>query len=136
MLWNEKSQTHPLQLRLAEQAARSLAITLRSFPVSAPEDVKPVLNKVFEEHVSALLVTGDALFFDRRADVIAFSLANRIVTFHTLPEEAVAGAVAAYGAELRTSINERPFTSAKFWQELHPPIYPWTKQRSSNLCST
>ena len=36
----------------------------------------------------------------------------------------------------RTSINERPFTSAKFWQELHPPIYPWTKQRSSNLCST
>jgi putative ABC transport system substrate-binding protein len=100
MLWNEKSPTHPLQLRLAEQAARSLAITLRSFPVSAPEDVKPVLNKVFEEHVSALLVTGDALFFDRRADVIAFSLANRIVTFHTLPEEAVAGAVAAYGAEL------------------------------------
>lgn len=66
----------------------------------APEDLKPVLNRIFEEHVSALLVAGDALFFDRRSDLVAFSLANRVPTFHTWPEHAVDGAVAAYGAEL------------------------------------
>jgi ABC-type uncharacterized transport system substrate-binding protein len=100
IFWNEKSLSHPLQVRLAEQTARTLGITLRSFPVRAPEDLKPVLNRVFEEHVHALLVPGDPLFFDRRADLVAFSLASRILTFHTLPEEAVDGAVAAYGAEL------------------------------------
>jgi putative ABC transport system substrate-binding protein len=100
MLWNEKTASHPVQVRLAEQTARSLGITLRSFPVRALEDLKPVLNNVFEEHVSALLVPGDALFFDRRADLVAFSLANRVLTFGTWPEEAVDGAVAAYGAEL------------------------------------
>jgi ABC-type uncharacterized transport system substrate-binding protein len=100
MLWNGKNPAARLQFQLAEQAARSLSIPLRSFSVQAPEELKPVLNKAFEEHVSALLVTGDPLIFDRRADVIAFSLANRVPTFHTLPEEAVDGAVAAYGAEL------------------------------------
>ena len=100
ILWNEKSPVQRLQVPLAEQAARTLGITLRSFPVQAPEDFKPSLNKVFEEHISALLVLGDPLFFDRRADVIAFSLANRVLTFHTLQEEAIDGAVAAYGVEL------------------------------------
>jgi putative ABC transport system substrate-binding protein len=100
MLWNEKNPTHPLQIQLAEQAARSLSIPLQFFPVRAPEDLKPVLNRIFEEHVSALLVAGDALFFDRRSDLVAFSLANRVPTFHTWPEHAVDGAVAAYGAEL------------------------------------
>jgi putative ABC transport system substrate-binding protein len=100
MLWNEKTASHPVQVQLAEQTARSLSITLRSFPVREPEDLRPVLNRVFEEHVTALLVPGDALFFDRRADLVAFSLANRVLTFGTWPEEAVDGAVAAYGAEL------------------------------------
>jgi putative ABC transport system substrate-binding protein len=100
VLWNEKTPSHRLPAQLAEQAARSLGIPLRSFWVQSPEDLKPVLNKALEEHVSVLLVAGDPLFFDRRADVVAFSLASRIPTFHTLPEEAVDGAVAAYGAEL------------------------------------
>jgi putative ABC transport system substrate-binding protein len=100
ILWNEKSETNALRLRLAEQAAAALGIAIRSFPVRAPEDVKPALNKAFEEHVGALLEEGDALLFDRRADVIAFSLAKQIPTFHTWPDEAVDGGVAAYGAEL------------------------------------
>jgi putative ABC transport system substrate-binding protein len=100
MLWNEKSASNRIALQLSEQAARSLGIQLRSFPVRAPEDLKSALNGAFGEKVSGLLVAGDPLIFDRRADVIALSLAMRIPTFHTLPEEAVDGAVAAYGAEL------------------------------------
>jgi putative ABC transport system substrate-binding protein len=95
MLWNEKNPTNPSMLRLAEQAATALRIPFRSFPVGAPEGLKSALDKASEEHVSALLVAGDALLFDRRTDVIAFSLANRIPTLHTLPEEAGDGAVAA-----------------------------------------
>jgi putative ABC transport system substrate-binding protein len=100
ILWNETNAGNVVRLRLAEQAARSLGISIRSFPVRAAEDVKPALHKALEEHVSALLEEGDALIFDRRTDVIAFSLANRIPTFHTWPDEAGEGGVAAYGAEL------------------------------------
>jgi putative tryptophan/tyrosine transport system substrate-binding protein len=100
MLWNEKEPTHPPQVELAEQATSSLGISLRLFPARTLEELKPALNKVVEEHVGALFVLGDALFFDRRADIVAFSLTNRVLTFHTWPDEAVDGAVAAYGAEL------------------------------------
>jgi putative ABC transport system substrate-binding protein len=100
MLWNENNTVNRSQAQLAEQAAKSLDIPFRSFRMRALEDLSPALNSAIEEHVSALLVAGDALLFDHRADVIAFSLANRIPTFHTLPEEAVDGAVAAYGSEL------------------------------------
>src|SRR5262249_40583605 len=74
MLWNEKVASNRLQFQSAEQAARSLGVPLRSFPVQGPEDLQPILNKVSEGHVSALLVAGDLMLFDRRADVIAFSL--------------------------------------------------------------
>jgi putative tryptophan/tyrosine transport system substrate-binding protein len=100
ILWNETSASNVVRFQLAEKTAKSLSIPLRSFPVRAPRDLKPVFNTVVEEHIGALLVEGDALLFDRRADVIAFSLANRIPTFHIWPEEAFEGAVVAYGPEL------------------------------------
>ena len=108
----------------AEQAARSLGVPLRSFPVQGPENVKPILNKVSEGHVSALLVAGDPLLFDRRADVIAFSLANRIPTFHDLPEAAVDGAVAAYGSDLADEYRRAAVYVAKILAGASPADLP------------
>lgn len=50
--------------------------------------------------MSAVLVLGDAFTFDRRYEIIAFSLRSRIPTFHSYPEEAADGAFAAYGPNL------------------------------------
>jgi putative tryptophan/tyrosine transport system substrate-binding protein len=124
ILWNEKSPTQGIQVRLAEQAASSLRITLPSFPVRGLDDLNPVLNKVVEQQVGALLVVGDPLLFDRRADVIAFSLANRIPTFHTLPEEAIDGAVAAYGAELADEYRRAAVYVAKILTGAAPADLP------------
>jgi len=68
--------------------------------ISHSHDLQATLNKVSEERLRALLIAGDPLLYDLRADVIAFSLASRIPTFHTWPDEAREGGVAAYGAEL------------------------------------
>jgi putative tryptophan/tyrosine transport system substrate-binding protein len=124
MLWNAKAASNRSMFQSAEQAARSLGVPLRSFPVQGPEDLQPILNKVFEEHVSALLVAGDLLLFDRRADVIAFSLASRIPTFHTWPEEAVDGAVAAYGAEIADQYRQAAVYVAKILAGAAPADLP------------
>jgi putative ABC transport system substrate-binding protein len=113
-----------VRVLLAERAAQSLGIQVRSFPVRASEELKPVLNKAFEEHVSALLAEGDALIFDRRADVIAFSLANRIPTFHNWPEEAIDGAVAAYGSELADEYRRAAFYVGKILAGAAPADLP------------
>jgi ABC-type uncharacterized transport system substrate-binding protein len=124
MLWNAKSASNRSMFQSAEQAARSLGVPLRSFPVQGPEDLQPILKKVFEEDVSALLVAGDLLLFDRRADVIAFSLASRIPTFHTWPEEAVDGAVAAYGAEIADQYRQAAVYVAKILAGAAPADLP------------
>ncbi len=92
--------------------------------MQGPEDLQPILNKVSARHVSALLVAGDLLLFDRRADVIAFSLASRIPTFHTWPEEAVDGAVAAYGAELADQFRQAAVYVAKILAGAAPADLP------------
>jgi putative ABC transport system substrate-binding protein len=124
MLWNAKSASNRSMFQSAEQAARSLGVPLRSFPVQGPDDLQPALNKAFEEHVSALLVAGDLLLFDRRADIIAFSLASRIPTFHTWPEEAVDGAVAAYGAEIADQYRQAAVYVAKILAGAAPADLP------------
>jgi ABC-type uncharacterized transport system substrate-binding protein len=124
MLWNAKSASNRSMFQSAEQAAKSLGVPLRSFPVQGPEDLQPILNKVFEEHVSALLVAGDLLLFDRRADVIAFSLASQIPTFHTWPEEAIDGAVAAYGAEIADQYRQAAVYAAKILAGAAPADLP------------
>jgi ABC-type uncharacterized transport system substrate-binding protein len=100
MLWNEQNPSNVSQVPLVEQAARTLGVAVRPFPVRSPEDLKPTFDKAFQQHVASLYVAGDAMIFDHRADVVALSIASRIPTFHTWPEEAFDGAVGAYGAEL------------------------------------
>jgi putative ABC transport system substrate-binding protein len=124
MLCNAKTASNFSMVQSAEQAARSLGVRLRSFPVQGPEDLQPTLNKVSEEHLRALLVAGDPLLFDLRADVIAFSLASRIPTFHTWPEEAVDGAVVAYGAELADEYRQAAVYVAKILAGATPADLP------------
>jgi putative tryptophan/tyrosine transport system substrate-binding protein len=82
------------------------------------------LNKVSEERVRALLIAGDPLLYDLRAEVIAFSLASQIPTFHTWPEEAVDGAVAAYGAELADEYRQAAVYVAKVLAGAAPADLP------------
>jgi putative ABC transport system substrate-binding protein len=124
MVWNAKTASNRSMLQSAEQAARSLGVPLRSFPVQGPEDLQATLNKVSEERVRALLIAGDPLLYDLRAEVIAFSLASQIPTFHTWPEEAVDGAVAAYGAELADEYRQAAVYVAKVLAGAAPADLP------------
>ena len=64
------------------------------------------------------------MLFDHRTDVIAFSLAKRIPTFHTLPDEGVDGAVAAYGSELADEYRRAASYVAKILAGATPADLP------------
>jgi putative ABC transport system substrate-binding protein len=124
LLWNETSAQNALIAKLGEQAASSIGIMLRSLPVRAAVDLEAALDKAFEEHLSAILIANDALTFDRRADIIAFSLAKRIPTFHTFPEEAFDGALAAYGPKLNDEYRRAALYVAKILAGAAPGDLP------------
>jgi putative ABC transport system substrate-binding protein len=124
LLWNEKSAQSASIVTLAEQSGSSLCILLRSLPVRTPADIKGALDKAFEEHLRAILVANDPLTFDRRGDIVAFSLAKRTPTLHTFPEEAFDGALAAYGPKLGDEYRRAALYVAKILAGATPADLP------------
>jgi putative tryptophan/tyrosine transport system substrate-binding protein len=101
ILWNAKRGPAVAALiPLVEQAGRSLNTATISLPIEGPAGLKAGLQSALAAHVNALLVMTDPVTFDHRREIIDFSLAKRLPTFHSFPEEAADGALAAYGASL------------------------------------
>jgi putative ABC transport system substrate-binding protein len=100
ILWNEGALSNTIVFKSANETASSFALSIKSFSLRNPADLNETLSNLSKEHPDAVLVLGDPLFFDRRKDIIRFSIEHQIPTFHVWPEEAVDGAFAAYGSRL------------------------------------
>ena len=100
ILWSAKNQLSADLVQVAERAGRLLGSPTLSLPFEGPADLKAGLERAVAAHVNAILVMADPATFDHRREIIDFSLANRIPTFHAFPEETSDGALAAYGASL------------------------------------
>jgi len=100
ILWSASNKLSADLVPVAERAGRSLDTPTLSLPFGGPADLKAGLDRALAAHVSAILVMADPATFDHRREIIDFSLANRIPTFHAFPEETSDGALAAYGASL------------------------------------
>jgi putative tryptophan/tyrosine transport system substrate-binding protein len=124
ILWNSRNASAARLVAFAEQAARSLDNRTISFPLQEPGDLKAVLERAFEDHVDALLVTADAVTFDHRREIIDFSVDKRIPTFHAYPEEADDGALAAYGASLSNEYRRAAYYVDKILKGAAPADLP------------
>jgi putative ABC transport system substrate-binding protein len=124
LLWNATNAQNELMVKLAEEAASSIGLSLRSLSIHKPEDLQAALSSALEERLSAILVANDSVTFDHRADIIAFSLAKQIPTFHTFPEEVLDGALAAYGPRLSNEYRRAAFYVDKILAGTSPANLP------------
>jgi putative tryptophan/tyrosine transport system substrate-binding protein len=100
VLWNAKNRSTADLVPLAERAGTSQGTPTHSLSIEGPADLKAGLERALAAHVNAILIMADPITFDHRREIIDFSLANRIPTFHAFPDETTDGALAAYGASL------------------------------------
>jgi len=99
VLWNAKN-AYGTTVQQVEESAKMLGVQVRSLPFQGPNDLESGLIGAIRERCEALLVLSDAVTFDLRAKVIAFSAEKRLPTFYQFPEEAYEGGLAAYGVNL------------------------------------
>ncbi|HUL89635.1 MAG TPA: ABC transporter substrate-binding protein [Pseudolabrys sp.] len=97
ILWSANNRLTADLIPVAERAGRSLDTPTLSLSFEGPADLKAGLERALAARVNAILVMADPATFDHRREIIDFSLANRIPTFHAFPEETNDGALAAYG---------------------------------------
>ena len=100
VLWNPANHFHPLLLREAEVAARSLALQLRLVEVRGPEELDRAFATVTKERSGALLVLGDPLFFLHSAQIADLAARNRLLAMYGIREHVEAGGLMAYAAHL------------------------------------
>ena len=97
---NPDSQNAPLQMNVAQDAARRLKIQLQTHSITSPGD----LNKAFEAAIKggaqAAIRMVDALAFMLRADTAKLAVAHRLPVMHLFREDVEAGGLVAYGANV------------------------------------
>jgi putative ABC transport system substrate-binding protein len=101
-LWNptNPTTTGPPNVRIVEEAARSLGVELQVVAVRAPEELEPAFRAMTQARADALLVLSDSMFFTHRARLAGLSGRHRLPTMYGAGEHAKAGGLMAYGVNL------------------------------------
>jgi len=98
---NAESQNAPLQLRIAEAAARSLRIDLQPIlEVRQAADLERAFQAAAQAHVDAAIRMIDPLVFKLREQNAALAVKYRVPVIYPAREHVLAGGLAAYGANL------------------------------------
>lgn len=101
VLLNPESPNAPLQLRIAEAAARSLHIDLRPIlEVRQAADLERAFQAAAQAHVDAAIRMIDPLVFMLREPTAALAIKYRLPVIYPAREDVSAGGLAAYGANL------------------------------------
>ena len=82
VLWNPLNPWHPLALKAAGSAARSLATQLRSVEVRAPDELEAAFAAMTRDRADAVFVLSDPMTFFHRARIADLALKRRLPTMH------------------------------------------------------
>jgi len=105
VLRNPTSPTHPLSLREAEVAARSLGIQLEVLEARGPDEFEMAFAAMTRKRAGALNVLGDGMFFLHRTRIAALAAKYRLPAIFAQRQHADAGGLMAYGSSLRDNFR-------------------------------
>ena len=100
MLVNTGSPNAEADTREVEAAARSLGHQLVVLNVRTESDIDEAFATLVRRRAGGLVVTGDPLFFDRHAQIIALAARHSVPTIYPVREMAVDGGLIRYGTNL------------------------------------
>ena len=98
VLWTSLVVGQAAIAKQAEFSAQALGLEVESLAFKGPNELQAVLTKAIS--AQTLFVLSSPAGFDHRESIARFAVAHRLAAFGTFPEEAQAGALAAYGPSL------------------------------------
>jgi len=100
VLSNPATSTHPIYLREAKLAARSLKVQLVILEARVSSEFVAAFSVAAKERATALVVLGDSTFFAERTQLAELAAENRLPSIGPQPELAEAGYLMAYGVSI------------------------------------
>jgi putative ABC transport system substrate-binding protein len=100
VLTNPANPAQPLALKSVKAAARSLGMQLQLLEARGPDDFDGAFAAMAKERVGALLVVSEAMFNLHRVRLADHAARNKLPSMHGFREDAEAGGLMSYGADL------------------------------------
>ncbi|MBI2210331.1 MAG: ABC transporter substrate-binding protein [Deltaproteobacteria bacterium] len=97
-LWNSASSAGHLQFKELQGVAPPLRLTLLSFEVKGPDDFERAFVAIGKERPGALIVQGNPLLANRRREIFALAIKNRVPAIYTHEQWTTTGGLVSYGA--------------------------------------
>ena len=90
----------------AQEAARALGLQFHILKASSERDFDEVFLKLNQLRAGALVISADALFYDRSNEIIALARRYSVPTIYEWPEAVAAGGLISYGTGRRDAYRQ------------------------------
>jgi len=97
VLSNPKNPTNPKMFERMRVAASTLGITARAFEAASPEGLAAAFSAITQYRPNALVVLGEAMFYDQRGPISKFATSQKIPTIAVYSEFVTAGCLMSFG---------------------------------------
>jgi putative ABC transport system substrate-binding protein len=104
VLLNPKNANVELEKSDTQQAVRALGLRLVLVQANTDDEIDTSFDDL--QGATALLVSGDARFFDRRRQIAELAVGHAIATCFPYREQAVAGGLMSYGADITDTFRQ------------------------------
>jgi putative ABC transport system substrate-binding protein len=105
VLWNPTTPSHQLALPAVETAGEKLGVRLVVVPARTADDFEGAFSTMSQAGVAGLLVVASPLFTIQRAPLAELALKHRLPEMVGTREEAEAGGLMSYGADLNDLVR-------------------------------
>jgi putative tryptophan/tyrosine transport system substrate-binding protein len=106
LLLNPKNANVELEKHQTQEAAGPLNLQIVLLRAGNEDEINEALASLRQQGATALIVSGDAIFNDRRAQIAEFAMRYRIPTSCAFRDEVAAGCLMSYGANVSVTFRE------------------------------
>jgi putative tryptophan/tyrosine transport system substrate-binding protein len=106
LLINPENANVELEKDQTLEAARPLDLKIAILEASNESEIAEAFGRLSQQGATALVVSGDSLFFGRRAQIADLAMSYRIPTSCSFREQASAGCLMSYGASISDTVRK------------------------------
>jgi len=124
LLANPSNASVEAEVREAQAAARELGCELLVVKAANTPDIDTAFATIPQQGAGAVLVAGDALFINRRDQIISLAARHAVPAIYNLREYAQAGGLMSYGADILDIYRQAGVYAGRILRGVKPANLP------------
>jgi len=124
LLANPSNASVEAEAREAQAAARELGCDLLVVKAANATDIDAAFATILERGVGAVLIAGDALFINRRDQIISLAAHYAVPAMYNLREYTQAGGLMSYGADILDIYRQAGVYAGRILRGVKPADLP------------